>query len=423
MSDPEICHLLLSHLPAFIKHLVVFPERTKAVRDAVNDAVSDAVRLVVSSLFAFSPRYISPLASATEISTALVFVRTVSSSSTTRTGQRKKALLVGIRNTSTANNRYPELYDSHNDVHTMRELLIDVYHYVSSEITILVYDGIAGQVQPTRANIMHATGQLVKDTRDGDHFSSTSSEHSTDAVGRYQLAVAFAKRYQRSRSLQDLGAALENSQAAVEQTPSGHGNLPERLETLAVLLTVRYQILGDSRDLEAALQNNQEAVAQTPEGHSDLAERLHSLAASFWERYQISDNVHDLAAALENNQAAVEKTPEGHPYFVERLQTLASLFRTQYQRFGDLLCLEAALRNNQEALGSILHRSIPTLWPRHLRGTQTVLNISKAWQLLSQIDIRDTVTCTILNLHSSMIRQPWNRYLRVTRTVLDVSRA
>ncbi|KAJ7240718.1 CHAT domain-containing protein [Mycena rebaudengoi] len=172
-----------------------------------------------------------------------------------------------------------------------------------------------------------------------------------DLAGRLQsLAISFTARYQRSGDVNDLEAALQNNQAAVEKTPEGHPDLAGRLQNLTASFTDRYRRSGDVKDLEAALQNNQAAVEQTPEGHPDLAERLQSLAISFTDRYRRLGDVKDLEAALQNNQAAVEQTPEGHPDLAERLQSLAISFTDRYRRLGDVKDLEVALQNEQAAV-------------------------------------------------------------------------
>jgi hypothetical protein len=106
------------------------------------------------------------------------------------------------------------------------------------------------------------------------------------------------------------------------------------------------------KDLEAALQNNQAAVKQTPTGHPDLAVRLQNLAVGFRDRYQRSGDVKDIEAALQNNQAAVDQTPEGHPDLAGHLQNLAVSFRDRYQRSGDVKDLEAALSSYSSSFQS-----------------------------------------------------------------------
>ncbi|KAJ7263845.1 CHAT domain-containing protein [Mycena rebaudengoi] len=172
-----------------------------------------------------------------------------------------------------------------------------------------------------------------------------------DLARRLQnLAISFTDQYRRSGDVKTLKAALQNNQAAVEQTSKGHPALAGRLESLAISFTDQYRRSGDVKDLEAALQNKKAAVEQTPGGHPDLAGRLQNLVISLTEQYQRSGDVKALKAALQNNQAAVAQTPEGHPDLAGRLESLAISFTHQYQRSGDVKDLEAALQNNQAAV-------------------------------------------------------------------------
>ncbi|KAJ7860334.1 caspase domain-containing protein [Mycena leptocephala] len=97
---------------------------------------------------------------------------------------RKKALLTGICGSKTASKEYPKLRGSHNDVFSVRDLLIDCYGYTADNITILIDDGVPGHVQPTRANILKAIETLVKDAKAGDHFCFYYCGHSTQVKNR-----------------------------------------------------------------------------------------------------------------------------------------------------------------------------------------------------------------------------------------------
>ncbi|KAJ7232630.1 caspase domain-containing protein [Mycena haematopus] len=90
----------------------------------------------------------------------------------------RKALLIGIESSKAEG--YGVLDGAHADVERMRDLLLDIYQYTPSQITILVDDGIEGHVQPTRANILAAIKDFVKDVKEGDklcfHYSGYSTE-------------------------------------------------------------------------------------------------------------------------------------------------------------------------------------------------------------------------------------------------------
>ncbi|KAJ7057686.1 caspase domain-containing protein [Mycena amicta] len=82
----------------------------------------------------------------------------------------KRALLIGIR--TYIGSDLPPLKGAHSDVRKMRGLLMD-------KITVLLDDGVAGHVQPTRVNILNAIKNLVKDVQPGDRLFFHYSGHST----------------------------------------------------------------------------------------------------------------------------------------------------------------------------------------------------------------------------------------------------
>ncbi|KAF7358039.1 Metacaspase type II [Mycena venus] len=95
---------------------------------------------------------------------------------------QKKALLIGISTCKTEG--YRELDGAHKNVRKMEALLLDVYHYTPSEITVLVDDGIEDHVQPTRDHILAAIAELVKDVKAGDQLCFYYSGHSTQRDNR-----------------------------------------------------------------------------------------------------------------------------------------------------------------------------------------------------------------------------------------------
>ncbi|KAF7349383.1 Metacaspase type II [Mycena sanguinolenta] len=93
-------------------------------------------------------------------------------------GQSYKALLIGIRG-------FPELTGPHKDVEAVRALLMDHYDYRAADVTILIDDdGATGNLQPTRANILKAIGDLVKDAKAGDHIYFHYCGHSMQIPNR-----------------------------------------------------------------------------------------------------------------------------------------------------------------------------------------------------------------------------------------------
>ncbi|KAJ7213174.1 caspase domain-containing protein [Mycena pura] len=93
---------------------------------------------------------------------------------------RKHALLIGIG----ACDGYPALRGAHGDVRKMRALLLDVYGYTPDVITVLLDDGVPGHTQPTRANILAAIADLVRDVQAGDHLVFHYCGHSMQVENR-----------------------------------------------------------------------------------------------------------------------------------------------------------------------------------------------------------------------------------------------
>ncbi|KAJ7469873.1 caspase domain-containing protein [Mycena galericulata] len=79
---------------------------------------------------------------------------------------KKKALLIGISHTESGTHA-PQA-GAHEDVLSMRKLLIEQYGYVPADIMILV-DSDEGS-QPTRVNILRAIDDLVDGARKEDRF-------------------------------------------------------------------------------------------------------------------------------------------------------------------------------------------------------------------------------------------------------------
>ncbi|KAJ7762590.1 caspase domain-containing protein [Mycena metata] len=95
---------------------------------------------------------------------------------------QKKALLVGICGLKTHDPEYIELKGSHNDVFSVRDLLLELYHYKAEDITILIDS--PGYVEPTRDNILNAIKTLVKDAKAGDRFCFHYCGHSIQVPNR-----------------------------------------------------------------------------------------------------------------------------------------------------------------------------------------------------------------------------------------------
>ncbi|QRW18599.1 hypothetical protein RhiXN_00005 [Rhizoctonia solani] len=164
------------------------------------------------------------------------------------------------------------------------------------------------------------------------------------------LGVSYGNRYRRTGDVADLEKALEHRSRALELTPDGHPDLPRRHANLGVSYTDRYQRTGDVADLEKALECDSRALELTPDGHPDLPRRHANLGVSYTDRYRRTGDVADLEKALECYSRALELTPDGHPDLPRRHANLGVSYTDRYQRTGDVADLEKALECDSRAL-------------------------------------------------------------------------
>ncbi|PPQ71995.1 hypothetical protein CVT24_008265 [Panaeolus cyanescens] len=79
---------------------------------------------------------------------------------------------------------FTDLKGPHKDIQMMKELLIDVYDFKTSEITTLIDNDVDGCIQPTKANILAQIDEFVKDARPGDklyfHYSGHGDQQRTN---------------------------------------------------------------------------------------------------------------------------------------------------------------------------------------------------------------------------------------------------
>ncbi|KAJ7660997.1 CHAT domain-containing protein [Mycena rosella] len=220
-------------------------------------------------------------------------------------------------------------------------------------------DKALGEISGYAGDLNDLQAAIVNSQEAANH---TPGDHPDRADRLESLAAAFNSRYQRLGDLIDLEAALRSLQEAADLTPADHPARARHLASLASSLDSRYQRLGDLKDLEAALQRAQEAASLMPEDHPDLhyiykalqhyhpdlALHLQSLTALFDSRYRRLGDLKDLEAALQKAQEVADLTPADHPERARRLTSLAASLDSRYQMLGDLKDLQAALQMRQE---------------------------------------------------------------------------
>ncbi|KAF8641346.1 hypothetical protein AX16_010044 [Volvariella volvacea WC 439] len=90
--------------------------------------------------------------------------------------KKRKALLIGI---TYGRGEAGSLKGPHNDVESMRHMLVDVYNYDPNDVVVMRDTGYEGDIPPTRANMMEQIQLLVEDAKPGDQFVFHYAGHGT----------------------------------------------------------------------------------------------------------------------------------------------------------------------------------------------------------------------------------------------------
>ena len=164
------------------------------------------------------------------------------------------------------------------------------------------------------------------------------------------LGYSFHSRFGRTGDLSDLSEAISNQQRAVQLTPDGHPDMPMYLNNLGNSFQSCFERTGNVSDLTEAISKKQQAIQFTLDGDSNMAMWLNNLGLSLWSRFERTGNVSDLLEAISNQQRAVQLTPTGHPDMPMWMNNLGISFQSRFESTGDLSDLSEAISNKQRAV-------------------------------------------------------------------------
>ncbi|SFT29829.1 CHAT domain-containing protein [Streptomyces sp. ok210] len=160
------------------------------------------------------------------------------------------------------------------------------------------------------------------------------------------LGVALQGRFDRTKNLADLSAAIGHLEAAVQATPPGHPAWAPFRFVLASLLQTRATQTYDLADLNQSIGLYQAGIQATPPDHHYLV----MLGAALVGRFGQTGDLADLAQAISHYKAAVRAVPPDYPERPAYLANLANALRTRFERTGDLADLGQAVTLGQEAI-------------------------------------------------------------------------
>ncbi|KAJ1299891.1 hypothetical protein OPQ81_005011 [Rhizoctonia solani] len=199
----------------------------------------------------------------------------------------------------------------------------------------------------------NAQGQaLEQDAQSKAEASSPAVNTGTDSsheelckLGEFHLNL-----FRRYGDLKEITKAIEYGIRALDSTPNGHPDLPDRHASLGVSYTDRFRRLGERVDLENSIKHKHQALKLTPAGHPDLPHRHTELGVSYTHRFRLLGELDDLEKAIKHDSRALELTPDGHPDLPLRHARLGVSYSDRFGRLDELSDLEKAIEHDTIAL-------------------------------------------------------------------------
>ncbi|MFH0519320.1 CHAT domain-containing protein [Streptomyces sp. M41] len=167
-----------------------------------------------------------------------------------------------------------------------------------------------------------------------------------------KLWVLTSERYRRTKTEEDMAAAIEAGRGAVslaEGSGTGRADLSGATlrRSLALLLSIRFDRTSDLDALNEAITLLRAAVAEEPE-----AEFLMNLSTDLRSRARVEGAPGDWKEAVELGRAALEAAPDGHPEHHEVLSQLCATLRERYEALGAPADLEEAVGLGRAAVAA-----------------------------------------------------------------------
>ncbi|KAH9485860.1 Protein wos2 [Psilocybe cubensis] len=192
---------------------------------------------------------------------------------------------------------------------------------------------------------------------------------------QHMLACAFAGRFENWGNMEDLAAAIEITEDALESllferrgdpididrsisllrhvvdhTSANDSELPNRLNNLGTSLFRRFERLGDLADVDSSIYQHQLAVELIHEGHQDFSGCHHSLGTSLLFRAERQGNFDDINLAIHHLTKSVEAGMLQQSNQAICLHNLGTSYTCRFQMRGDLADIDTAILHLQRSI-------------------------------------------------------------------------
>lgn len=183
-----------------------------------------------------------------------------------------------------------------------------------------------------------------------ESYSLTPTHHTLARTSRlHRLSMAHIDRHERTGSIVDLDAAIQNLRIVIRDTENHHPDRPRRLQSLGVGYGERYQSSGGLADIDNAIKQFEDALALTVDDDSLKASLSSALGTAYLGRYKRTQVPWDLDAGIKMCQEAV-KFPLKATDRADCLHLLAMGYSTRARSVGAESDLDEVIRLVQETL-------------------------------------------------------------------------
>ncbi|KDR81163.1 hypothetical protein GALMADRAFT_136203 [Galerina marginata CBS 339.88] len=179
--------------------------------------------------------------------------------------------------------------------------------------------------------------------------TNSTSDYVDMHDARNELGMAFRRRFDKTKELKDISAAISSIQRAIHLAPPDHANVPGLLNNLGNSFQARFELSGDLGDISGAISCQQKALLLTPESHQNMPILLNNLGNSFRVRFDRAGDLADISEAIISLQKAVG-LPQSHPIMRHLLNSLGNSFFLRFNRTGDLADISEAILCQQKAI-------------------------------------------------------------------------
>ena len=157
------------------------------------------------------------------------------------------------------------------------------------------------------------------------------------------LGNTLRARFERTRILTDLDAAVKVGRDAVAATPAGDSSLAGHMSNLGAALQARFDENGVKADLDEAIKNFQAAVDAAHANNAKRAIFQSNLGTALRARFDENGVKADLDEAINNLQAAVGAAPANDTDRTNMLLNLGNALRVRFEHAASPADLEGAL--------------------------------------------------------------------------------